>query len=381
MPPGDYNATLRFSSFLFPANNKATEITLHVSTGPIAAPQAGPIIVTIARDVPAVERKLYFVNQGQGTLTLTALHATTESGGEWLAVQQFEGVNGGTVTLNTTGLEPGSYTGAITAEGNRANPVSVPVLLTVVDQSAPQLEFQGVRNIATFDGAEPIALGGIVVLKGRQLSFDAPHKPEAGQPLPTGFGDTRVLLNGNPVPLFQTSYDEVTFQVPYDAATGAATVQVTRGDQSSNLVSTTVAGRAPRLLTLGDLRYQGLQQPDCGFIRNHSQDDSYPIPGRPAHPGDQLEFYAIGLGQTDPPAIAGELPTDAQNAPPPRVVFGNSLFSQITATPSSTTLVPGSPGLYRFVIEVPGNTPTGDGVYLYIDGDNYVSNSVRVAIQ
>ena len=87
--------------------------------------------------------------------------------------------------------------------------------------------------------------------------------------------DTQVLLNGVPIPIFYTSYGQINCQIPTDAPTGTATLQVKRTDgQASNLVTVTIGPRAPRLLrfNLGDY----------GAIVN-ARDGSYPV-ARGRHP-------------------------------------------------------------------------------------------------
>src|SRR5664279_2433135 len=92
-------------------------------------------------------------------------------------------------------------------------------------------------------------LAGCVVEPGME--------PAAGKapPLSTQVSDTQVLLNGVAIPIFYTSYGQINCQIPTDAPTGLATLQVKRTDgQASNLVSVPIGARAPGLLrfNIGD---------------------------------------------------------------------------------------------------------------------------------
>ena len=347
MAPGDYTTNLFFSSYYFPAHNKSTAITLHVATDPIAALQPLSLNLTLAHDVPYLERTLHFYNAGQGTLTLSNF-ATT--GGDWLAIQPTEEPNSALLHLNTSGLALGSYTASITIEGNHVNPLTIPVNLTIVDPTPPVLELLS---------TDPLAQSDIAVVRGRNFSFnstpDTPLDPAV-----------QVLVNGQPATILKTAYDELTIQLPADAAPGLATLQVLRDDQSSNLVSATLAERAPRLLSLGDARYLGVPDSDYARARNNSQDNASPVPATPAHPGDQIEFFAYGLGNTPPHLQA---------------YFGGSLFGQFIADPIEISPVPDQPGLFHLVVQIPYDAPTGNHVLVHFEGEGLATNPVALAIQ
>ena len=212
------------------------------------------------------------------------------------------------VTIDPKGLTPGTYSDSVAITSNAVAytgtlgdkiSLTVPVDLEIVSAGAPVVDFQGVLDNAIFVPGDAIARGDIVAVKGQQLSMMAPATGTA-PPLSTQVADTQVLLNGVPIPLFYTSYGQINCQIPTDAPTGIATLQVKRSDgQASNLVTVTIGSRAPRLLrfNIGDY----------GAIVN-GQDGSYPLPEgaipgvntHPARPGDTLIIYAIGLGDTNP---------------------------------------------------------------------------------
>ncbi len=100
---------------------------------------------------------------------------------------------------------------------------------------------------------------------------------------------------------------------------------------------------------------------------------------------DVLVFYALGLGQTSPPASDGQAAPFAQVAPPPtRMVSGETIIANtgVTAIPMYAGLTPGSVGLYQVNVLVPANSEKGNAVPVFFDmGGGAISNSVTIAIQ
>src|SRR5262249_2053780 len=137
----------------------------------------------------------------------------------------------------------------------------------------------------------------------------------------------------------------IAFQMPVDTPVGTALVQVKRDDGStSNQVSVTVGTRAPRLLV------------------TVNQDFSINGPDHPAHAGDVITIYCIGLGPTNPSVDTGALAPSseplARVTPTPAAVFGAGLFG-LDVVPAYAGLTPGSAGLYQVNAVVPDGTAKG----------------------
>jgi uncharacterized protein (TIGR03437 family) len=264
------------------------------------------------------------------------------------------------------------------ANGNLA----VPVELEIVAQSPPVLSFRGVVNNATFEADTPVSQGGIAAAFGEQLFYKEPLRTP-GTSWPTELGGTRVLVNNQPVPVYYASYDQINFQVPYDATPGSVEVRVERDGQRGNAVSLVVAERAPKILTLGAAGY--------GVIVNYS-DGSFPMPptpGIPSHPakaGDVLVIYAINLGETTPPIAAGAVPPGqeplARVVPTPMVYFNGGLMGTAAAvSPSFAGLSPGWVGLYQLNVVVPEGLHSTNLMPIYIDMEGVKSNVVYIALE
>ncbi|MBI1746580.1 MAG: choice-of-anchor D domain-containing protein [Acidobacteria bacterium] len=97
---------------------------------------------------------LRITNIGFGTLTWTAT-VRTQDGGNWLSVNPMSGTAPSlvTVSVNTSGLAAGAYTGTIRIEapGAMDSPQTIPVTLTIdppprISVTPPSLSFRGVQG-------------------------------------------------------------------------------------------------------------------------------------------------------------------------------------------------------------------------------------------
>jgi uncharacterized protein (TIGR03437 family) len=103
----------------------------------------------------------------------------------------------------------------------------------------------------------------------------------------------------------------------------------------------------------------------------------------PAHAGETLVFWALGLGATSPVVADGA----AAPANPPALVtvpftvqFGLEFFYN-TTTPSFAGLSPGSVGLYQVIATLPASTPVGTvSASLQLPGGR-LSNTVTIGVQ
>jgi uncharacterized protein (TIGR03437 family) len=146
-------------------------------------------------------------------------------------------------------------------------------------------------------------------------------------------------------------------------------------------VSVDVTARAPRLLLIGVGSY--------GAIVN--QDGSIPMPvgsfpgvnTHPAHIGDTLTVYAIGLGPTSPSPASGQAaPASeplARVLSTPTLNFGGGIGGT-PVIPFFAGLTPTYAGLYQLNVTIPANVPKGI-VNLSLAFADAVSNSVQIVIQ
>jgi uncharacterized protein (TIGR03437 family) len=369
MAEGTYTGSVTTSGSSVASENVTIPVTMHLTTQPIAqaVDLVGNPISTINLRLAATAPPLVYpfdpfvalANLGQGTLTPGNV---TTSGGSWIKPDT---AVPGYVSIDPTGLS-GDNKGSVTLASNAANsPTTVAVDLQIVDKAAPLIYYQGVLDNATSVPGDRVAPGDIMALKGEQLSF-SPFTPGQPPPLANQLGGATITVNGAPAPIFYSSYGQLAFQMPVDTALGTALVQVQRDGLTSNTVSVNVGTRAPRIIAVVN------------------QDGSVNLPdgSHPAHPGDVLTIYAIGLGPTDP-VVATGAPAPASE-PLARVTanvvvsFGTGIAA-IPATPFFAGLTPTAAGLYQVNVTVP------DGyvgvVYISLTFPDAVSNPVPIVIQ
>jgi uncharacterized protein (TIGR03437 family) len=381
MAEGSYRGTVTTSGSSLAADNKSIPVSLQVTSRPIAQAAPAGLRLRYAQNIARQRVNIGVANRGLGSLSISGATATTAAGGNWLAAELVPGYAVVQAVIDTAGVAPGAYQGAVTITTNAANgPLSVPVELEVIAQAPPRALGQGVVNNATFGPEEPLAQGAIAAVFGEQFTFKDPAQA-AAVPLKEDLDGIRVLVNDRPAPVYYGSYGQVNFQIPYDAAPGDAVVRVEREGQRGNPVSVTIVPAATRLLRLG--------LGDYGIIVN--QDGTFPIPAtpgiasRPARAGEALVIYAIGLGPTTPPAASGAgAPLDplARVEPPFQVVFARGLGGGPAVDPLFAGLTPGFVGLYQVNVLIPAElSGAGDHVRVMLQRGDVLSNIVEIAMQ
>jgi uncharacterized protein (TIGR03437 family) len=382
MGEGNYRGSVNISGSKFDGDNKTANVTLHVTSQPIAVVAPDAFHLRAVQNVPQISVTISLSNRGLGNLSITNVAATSITTGFTPAVKQTDATTVN-VSVTPSSLSPGLYSAFVSIGTNAANgTLVVPVDLEIVPLGPPVAYFQGIVNNATFETGDPVAQGCITALFGEQLSNSG---PQSGSQLPlvTKLGGVRVLVNGQPAPLFYTSANQVNFQMPYETPAGGASVQVERDGQAGNTVSVGVTSFAPRLLLLGIGEYGLVINPDGTY----AVPTSLGIGGHPAHIGDTLVIYAIGLGATAPPVVTGAPAPGAEplaRVPTPIIVlFGNRLFNAAQpSTPSFVGLTPNFVGLYQINVTVPPNTASLDVLPVNIAfGAGSIGSQIRIAVQ
>ncbi len=367
---GTYSGTITTSGSNFAGDNKTISVTMQVTTQPIAQASPSQENVTLAQGAAPLTVGVSLLNAGQGTLTVQSVASTAQG----VTASVISG--GAAVTFDPGSLAPGTYAGAVTLASNAVNgPVTVPVNFTVESKGPPSIPFQGVVDNAAATAGNPLSPGDIADVYGDQLFFSGLTVGQ-GSPLGATIGTTQVLVNGEAAPLYFATYNQVAFQVPEDTALGTATVQVVRDGQPGNLVSVPIAARAPGLLFIHVGSY--------GAIVN--SDGTYPLPAgslagaHPAHIGDTLTVYAIGLGATTTAVATGAAASGADAVTSTPLVFFGDFVSE-PATPLYAGLSPGSVGLYQVNVTIPDGVPPGNVDLRLMFPNGTISNPVQIAVQ
>jgi len=386
---GDYTGSIGFTNSSVTSDNKTVPVTLHVTTQPILQPAYKSMVFNMAQGAAKETPYIVLGNAGQGTLTLNSVTATTASG-TWLTATLDTTYNLVNLTADPTGLSPGTYTGSVTVTSNAANsPTTIPVTLNVLATGPPLISYQGVLNVFTNSPDDGLAQGTVAAVYGALCPSDPTVRClRGGQfttgaaqintlPLSTNFDGIQVLLNGTPIPVQYVDPGQINIQIPYDAAVGDGTLTVVRNGTQGNSVSVHIAPIAPVLLPLGN--YVVAQIGGTANLVGYS-------PGVPAHVGDVLVLYAVGLGATSPAVTAGAAAPSsplAQVVPTPILCFGDpnpiNPFKNCI-TPDFVGLTPGFFGLYQINFKVAASLPTGDAIPIFLQQGNVRSNILSIAI-
>jgi uncharacterized protein (TIGR03437 family) len=159
--------------------------------------------------------------------------------------------------------------------------------------------------------------------------------------------------------------DYIVALVPVDTPVGEQDVVVKTANGSSTAVKATVAAQAPALYFDGE-----------GAIVVRADNLELVRPNAPARAGEALALLSTGLGQTMPALATGEIPIA------PNVVgLGVTLtIGGQTATVAGSTVVPGLPGYYITLFQMPRNVPVGNApVQLRIN--SVASNTVLMPVR
>jgi len=216
-----------------------------------------------------------------------------------------------------------------------------------------------VTNAASgqLNGAAP---GGIVSIYGSGLAAAA--AAANGFPLPTSLGGVSVRINGVLAPLYYVSSSQINAQVPFETATGPATIAI-----SSNAapIGFNVQALAPGLFVLPGGRAAVL-----------NQDGSVNGPNQPAASGSEIAAFFTGLGPVDNPVPSGAA---APANPLSRITSSiRATIGNATASVAFAGLAPGFAGLYQVNVIVPTLAPGDYSLQVTVGG--LASNAAPVTI-
>jgi uncharacterized protein (TIGR03437 family) len=222
-------------------------------------------------------------------------------------------------------------------------------ILHIAGSAAPRLDGSAVVNAASF--AAGLAPGSAASLFAPGVLDDPGIVQAESIPLPSSLAGVSVLVNGVAAPLYAVAnvngLEQVNFQAPFEIA-GRSTVSaaVTRGGQSSALVTVPVVSPQPAIYTSdGSLA-----------IVVHNTGNTLVTAARPLVPGEYAYLYATALG-------------DVSNRPPTGSAAPESPFasaSNVTVKLAGLRcevqfagLAPDLVGVYQVNFSVPANAPSG----------------------
>ncbi|HTS66770.1 MAG TPA: hypothetical protein VMH28_32320 [Candidatus Acidoferrales bacterium] len=330
---------------IVPSGGTTVNVPVSVTITPAASVTASPTSLSFTYRVGDTAPAVQTIDVSGGGSAL-GFSVTTSPSGTWLSATPASGTTPATgtaqvtVSVNTTNLNPGNYSGTVTIAGTGGanGSTTVNVTLTV---TAPLPTVSRVVNGASYQ-ANAISPGEVITL----FASDAQHPIGPATPVgltldstgkvATTIGGVQVLINGFACPMIYASATQVSAVVPYEVAPlVAASVIVKFLGQSSNGVTVNIATTSPGIFTLNS------SGTGPGAILNQNQ--SVNSPSNPESRGNTIVVYLTGEGQTSPAGVTGKVTTVA-SAPP--------------LTPAPLLLVAvtigGQPANYVYAGEAPG---------------------------
>jgi uncharacterized protein (TIGR03437 family) len=234
--------------------------------------------------------------------------------------------------------------------------------IRVLKPVTPAIASGSVLNAASFKAE--VSPGALATLYGSNF-IGTGESGTASIPLPPSFAGVSVSVNGKAAPVLFINTDQINFQIPWETATGLATITVSSSGITSGSVKVSVVAAAPGLF------YQGSH----ALVQN--SDYSLNSSTNPAKDGALIIAYLTGAGAVSPPVGDG-MPAPA--SPPSEVTstVSASIDSQ-PATVKFAGLAPDFVGLWQVDVIVPAGLAQGD-YPLVVTVGGASSNAANVSV-
>ena len=223
--------------------------------------------------------------------------------------------------------------------------------------SLPALFADGVVEGAGFTKRRPLSPGGIVSLFGARFAGENNFATQL--PLERELAGVSVRIGGQDAPLYFVSPGQINAQVPFEVSTGdSVPVAISVGGLLTAPQNYLIAPAQPGIFIAGE----NAAILDASFQLVTAQN--------PARPGDTIQIFATGLGETDPEVGSGE-------PAPPFSTVSNPVTVTIGGIESAVAfqgLAPGFVGLYQVNVVVPSGVAPGDAVPLVLTQNGIVAN-------
>lgn len=252
-------------------------------------------------------------------------------------------INGRTMALDPSGQA--AY--VLTTSGLSVVPLDQPVR---VDR--PTVNRNGVVSMASYTTS--VAPGGLISIFGQALA--ASETPRA-TPLPNIMGGTCVTVNNRPLPLLMTSPTQINAQLPFDLGAGRYTLVVRAVDRKIASVgyTLTVSKYAPAVFVDPVTDQAAIYHPDGRPVTKQN----------PARRDRVVSIFATGLGAVKGARVVAGTPAPEEPlavTDPVKVFFGDPAWQQSEMIVEWSGLQPGSIGVYRIDVRVPGFRTRGDSL-------------------
>jgi uncharacterized protein (TIGR03437 family) len=237
---------------------------------------------------------------------------------------------------------------------------------------SPNFSAASVTNGASFKSG--LTAGALITVFGVNLSNGVRGIAAFNQvPLPTTLASSRVLINGNAIPLFDViniqGTEQISAQSPFEIA----------GQQNVSIAIDNGRTISPAILLPVVAAQPGIFLPDGvngAFL--HGADNSLVNTAKPASAGEVVVVFCTGLGAVTPPGTTGALASGTTlsntNITPAITVGGTS------ANIAFSGLAPSLVGLYQINFTVPASTPSGSSDVI-VTANGVASNTAKLPVK
>ena len=302
----------------------------------INTPLSAPLVVQVQDKSgnPASFSPVFFSASGLQTLSATSVTAD---------------VNGQASTMVTSA---GPIGGTFTVSAIFSKTIKKPPTATFTLTSLPLgPESPVIANSASF--APGISPGGLATLVGADLTPTI----QGVVTDPLQMAGYTVSFDGISAPILalvnQNGNEQINVQVPFEETPGSSdnvTIETPQG--SATLSNITINPLAPGIFINGTLSAYGQSYPLAEAVR---PDGSLVSASNPAQRGENITFFATGLGQTVPNASTG-VPGE------PGQIVGGTVYAGVNNQGDavvSAIYQPNAVGLYAVTIQIPATTTPG----------------------
>jgi uncharacterized protein (TIGR03437 family) len=281
--------------------------------------------------------------------------------------------NGGVALSNSSVITDGNGRAQVTATaGNTAGPVIVTALAGGITQTftltvippGPNITAASFFSTAGFFRLSALAPCSLVTAIGNGIAPNVQNLVlQANQfgPWGTTLATDTVTVASESAPIFSVGTvngaQQITFQVPCDAAVSASTPVTIGVGGGAATVNMPVVAAAPGIFQtpLPDGTSTAVVvRPDGTFVNEQN----------PARRGEVVRTYVTGLGPASPAIITGALPVPGSDALVlGQVIVGvNNAGARVVTARVSPNLI----GVYEVAFQVPSDAPAGNAVLLNI---------------
>jgi uncharacterized protein (TIGR03437 family) len=239
-------------------------------------------------------------------------------------------------------------------------------VIRMLSIAAPAITANKVVNGASF--LPQVAPGSLASIFGTNLATST--TTEAAAPLPKMLAEATVSVNGTLAPILYASPTQINFQVPWETATGNASVTVTVDGTAGNTMTIPVAAASPGIF-FNTSTGAAIAQNFPGFSLNSSSN--------PAHAGGTLVAYLTGSGAVTPTLPDGAATPSTGLVQLPSGVSVSATIGGQPATVLGAALTAGFVSLLQINLTVPSGLAAGSYPMIVTIGGQ-ASNSATVSV-